>query len=226
MGICGYFNEMDTKVPEEEFIRQIISSFKAREFKIDFLAEQFLSAPIEERMDFYQNFVVETDKALNNYAQFHLDIINKITNCSTLYDNDQFTILKIITFAFPDNQKILFLRKHFNIKTLNSLIEICKIIWNINLILINQICYDLSKSEDNLLTGKIGELIDKVYTDINLSNFQKDIFFQWRNWLIKEDENDLDKSNDFWEVLQTKFDYCFNAVELRHYFFVKYYNED
>lgn len=226
MGICGFFNEMDTKVPEEEFIRQIISSFKGSEYKIDFLAEQFINAPIEERMEFYQNFVIETDKLKNNYVQFHLDIINKITNFSNLFDNDQFTILKIITFAFPDNQKILFLKKYFKIKTLDNLIQICKVIWKINLILINQICFDLSKTEDNLLTNKIGDLIDKVYTDNNLNNFQKDIFFQWRNWLIKEDENDLDNSHDFWEIIQTKYDFCFNALELRHSFFLKYYNED
>ena len=84
MGICGFFNEMDTKVPEEEFIRQIISSFKCREFKIDFLSDQFLNSPIEENInnDSESDWIpkINTGLAVANQSSVPYNIINNGKN--------------------------------------------------------------------------------------------------------------------------------------------------
>lgn len=228
MGICGFFDEMDTKLPEEEFFRAIITSFKSKDFKIDFLADNFNHTQIEDRLLFFQNFLVEFDSTKNPLHQYHLQILNQINNFSDSCDNNQFVILKIIAFSFPDNHKIQFLKNYFQINTVDRLFQISKIIWKINLLLVNQVCFDLFKSEKTDkkdLEKSIQFLIDDVYNETNFEKYCKDILTQWRNWLIKGDENNLSKSNDFWEVMETKYDYCYNALELRHNFFVKYYEE-
>ena len=218
MGLCVSYDEMVVGYKGEDYIRDVLRAFKSRQFPIETLQEQLYSLKEQsDRLTFiYESIVNKYD---NKFQKMNETIINIINNTKQ-FDNDQFTVIKLITVSLKANNKIYFIKDFFKVKNFDTLYSICKIIWKVNLIGFTQSVYD--NIEEKELKKQIKYLVEEVFNETNFSSFISEIEGQWKLLISKSEEYNLENCTDFWYTLSTKYDYCFNAIELRHYFYLKY----
>lgn len=218
MGICITYDEMIVGYKGEDYIRDILRKFKSREFEIETLQKQLYELKEQsDRLTFINEYIINT--ANNPYSSINEAMLNTI-NASNEYDNDQFMIMKLISISLKTNNKILFIKNFFGVKTLISLIDICKIIWKVNLIFFTEIVYE--NSEDEEIKKQIKFLLDQVYNKKHFDSFVEELEGQWKLLISKNEEYNLENCEHFWNTLHEKYDYLFNAIELRHYYYLKF----
>jgi hypothetical protein len=221
MGNCISYDFLLTGNKGEDFIRDIIRNFKIREYFINDLKKELfeIKEPCE-RNSFYQNYLIDENEKSNKYIKFQYALLD-LTNFTDKYDNDEFMILKLFSLAANSNDKIYFLKKNFPVENFEEFISLCKIIWRINLIENNNIILNIIDS-DNPLKKDLEFLIKNIYNENNYKEFIKGIRDQWLMNIDKNEENNLSIVDHFWEDISNKYDFCFNCLELRHYFFLKF----
>ena len=130
-------------------------------------------------------------------------------------------ILKLFTLASNSPEKIYFLKQNFPVENFEEFISLCQIIWRINFIENNQIILKKMNDEDPLKKD-IEFLVNNIYTEENFNKFVQGIRDQWLLNIDKNEENNISIVDHFWQELSTTYDFCFNCIELRHYFFMKF----
>lgn len=218
MGLCVSYDEMVVGYKGEDYIRDVLRAFKSRQFTIESLQNNLYSLKEQsDRLSFiYESIVNKED---NKFQKINEAIINIINNTEQ-FNNDQFTVIKLITISLKTNNKIYFIKNFFKIKNFDMLYSVCKIIWKVNLIGYTQTIYDNIEAKE--IKKQIKYLVDEVFNEINYNSFVNEIEGQWKLLISKSEEYNLENCTNFWYTLSTKFDYCFNAIELRHYFYLKY----
>ena len=140
MGLCVSYDEMVVGYKGEDYIRDVLRAFKSRQFPIETLQEQLYSLKEQsDRLTFIYESIVNKDD--NKFQKLNEAIINIINNTKQ-FDNDQFTVIKLITVSLKTNNKIYFIKDFFKVKNFDTLYSICKIIWKVNLIGFTQAVYD------------------------------------------------------------------------------------
>ena len=205
----------------EDFIREILKNFKIREFIINDIKEGLyaIKEP-SERKSFYQNFLINQNENENKYIKYQFALLD-LSNFNEKYDNDEFMILKLFTLASNSPEKIYFLKQNFPVENFEEFISLCQIIWRINFIENNQIILKKMNDEDPLKKD-IEFLVNNIYTEENFNKFVQGIRDQWLLNIDKNEENNISIVDHFWQELSTTYDFCFNCIELRHYFFMKF----
>ena len=123
--------------------------------------------------------------------------------------------------ASNSSEKIYFLKQNFPVENFEEFISLCQIIWRINLIENNQIILKKMNDEDPLKKD-IEFLVKNIYNEENFNKFVQGIRDQWLLNIDKNEENNISIVDHFWQELSTNYDFCFNCIELRHYFFMKF----
>jgi hypothetical protein len=220
MGCISYDNLLSGN-QAEDFIREILKNFKIREFIINDIKEGLyaIKEP-SERKSFYQNFLINQNENENKYIKYQFALLD-LSNFNEKYDNDEFMILKLFTLASNSSEKIYFLKQNFPVENFEEFISLCQIIWRINLIENNQIILKKMNDEDPLKKD-IEFLVKNIYNEENFNKFVQGIRDQWLLNIDKNEENNISIVDHFWQELSTNYDFCFNCIELRHYFFMKF----
>ena len=220
MGCISYDNLLSGN-QAEDFIREILKNFKIREFIINDIKEGLyaIKEP-SERKSFYQSFLINQNEKENKYIKYQFALLD-LSNFNEKYDNDEFMILKLFTLASNSPEKIYFLKQNFPVENFEEFMSICQIIWRINLIENNQIILKKMNDEDPLKKD-IECLVKNIYTEENFNKFVQGIRDQWLLNIDKNEENNISIVDHFWQELATTYDFCFNCIELRHYFFMKF----
>ncbi len=220
MGCISYDNLLSGN-QAEDFIREILKNFKIREFIINDIKEGLyaIKEP-SERKSFYQNFLINQNEKENKYIKYQFALLD-LSNFNEKYDNDEFMILKLFTLASNSPEKIYFLKQNFPVENFEEFMSLCQIIWRINLIENNQIILKKMNDEDPLKKD-IECLVKNIYTEENFNKFVQGIRDQWLLNIDKNEENNISIVDHFWQELATTYDFCFNCIELRHYFFMKF----
>ena len=220
MGCISYDNLLSGN-QAEDFIREILKNFKIREYIINDIKEGLyaIKEP-SERKSFYQNFLINQNENENKYIKYQFALLD-LSNFNEKYDNDEFMILKLFTLASNSPEKIYFLKQNFPVENFEEFISLCQIIWRINLIENNQIILKKMNEEDPLKKD-IECLVKNIYTEENFNKFVQGIRDQWLLNIDKNEENNISIVDHFWQELSTTYDFCFNCIELRHYFFMKF----
>ena len=220
MGCISYDNLLSGN-QAEDFIREILKNFKIREFIINDIKEGLyaIKEP-SERKSFYQNFLINQNENENKYIKYQFALLD-LSNFNEKYDNDEFMILKLFTLASNSPEKIYFLKQNFPVENFEEFISLCQIIWRINFIENNQIILKKMNDEDPLKKD-IEFLVNNIYTEENFNKFVQGIRDQWLLNIDKNEENNISIVDHFWQELSTTYDFCFNCIELRHYFFMKF----
>ena len=220
MGCISYDNLLSGN-QAEDFIREILKNFKIREYIINDIKEGLyaIKEP-SERKSFYQNFLINQNENENKYIKYQFALLD-LSNFNEKYDNDEFMILKLFTLASNSPEKIYFLKQNFPVENFEEFISLCQIIWRINLIENNQIILKKMNDEDPLKKD-IEFLVNNIYTEENFNKFVQGIRDQWLLNIDKNEENNISIVDHFWQELSTTYDFCFNCIELRHYFFMKF----
>ena len=220
MGCISYDNLLSGN-QAEDFIREILKNFKIREYIINDIKEGLyaIKEP-SERKSFYQNFLINQNENENKYIKYQFALLD-LSNFNEKYDNDEFMILKLFTLASNSPEKIYFLKQNFPVENFEEFISLCQIIWRINLIENNQIILKKMNDEDPLKKD-IEFLVNNSYTEENFNKFVQGIRDQWLLNIDKNEENNISIVDHFWQELSTTYDFCFNCIELRHYFFMKF----
>ena len=220
MGCISYDNLLSGN-QAEDFIREILKNFKIREYIINDIKEGLyaIKEP-SERKSFYQNFLINQNENENKYIKYQFALLD-LSNFNEKYDNDEFMILKLFTLASNSSEKIYFLKQNFPVENFEEFISLCQIIWRINLIENNQIILKKMNDED-ALKKDIEFLVKNIYNEENFNKFVQGIRDQWLLNIDKNEENNISIVDHFWQELSTNYDFCFNCIELRHYFFMKF----
>lgn len=220
MGCISYDNLLSGN-QAEDFIREILKNFKIREYIINDIKEGLyaIKEP-SERKSFYQNFLINQNENENKYIKYQFALLD-LSNFNEKYDNDEFMILKLFTLASNSPEKIYFLKQNFPVENFEEFISLCQIIWRINFIENNQIILKKMNDEDPLKKD-IEFLVNNIYTEENFNKFVQGIRDQWLLNIDKNEENNISIVDHFWQELSTTYDFCFNCIELRHYFFMKF----
>ena len=220
MGCISYDNLLSGN-QAEDFIREILKNFKIREYIINDIKEGLyaIKEP-SERKSFYQNFLINQNENENKYIKYQFALLD-LSNFNEKYDNDEFMILKLFTLASNSPDKIYFLKQNFPVENFEEFISLCQIIWRINFIENNQIILKKMNDEDPLKKD-IEFLVNNIYTEENFNKFVQGIRDQWLLNIDKNEENNISIVDHFWQELSTTYDFCFNCIELRHYFFMKF----
>ena len=220
MGCISYDNLLSGN-QAEDFIREILKNFKIREYIINDIKEGLyaIKEP-SERKSFYQNFLINQNENENKYIKYQFALLD-LSNFNEKYDNDEFMILKLFTLASNSPEKTYFLKQNFPVENFEEFISLCQIIWRINLIENNQIILKKMNDEDPLKKD-IEFLVNNIYTEENFNKFVQGIRDQWLLNIDKNEENNISIVDHFWQELSTTYDFCFNCIELRHYFFMKF----
>jgi hypothetical protein len=220
MGCISYDNLLSGN-QAEDFIREILKNFKIREYIINDIKEGLyaIKEP-SERKSFYQNFLINQNENENKYIKYQFALLD-LSNFYEKYDNDEFMILKLFTLASNSSEKIYFLKQNFPVENFEEFISLCQIIWRINLIENNQIILKKMNDEDPLKKD-IEFLVKNIYNEENFNKFVQGIRDQWLLNIDKNEENNISIVDHFWQELSTNYDFCFNCIELRHYFFMKF----
>jgi hypothetical protein len=220
MGCISYDNLLSGN-QAEDFIREILKNFKIREYIINDIKEGLyaIKEP-SERKSFYQNFLINQNENENKYIKYQFALLD-LSNFNEKYDNDEFMILKLFTLASNSSEKIYFLKQNFPVENFEEFISLCQIIWRINLIENNQIILKKMNDEDPLKKD-IEFLVKNIYNEENFNKFVQGIRDQWLLNIDKNEENNISIVDHFWQELSTNYDFCFNCIELRHYFFMKF----
>ena len=220
MGCISYDNLLSGN-QAEDFIREILKNFKIREYIINDIKEGLyaIKEP-SERKSFYQNFLINQNENENKYIKYQFALLD-LSNFNEKYDNDEFMILKLFTLASNSPEKIYFLKQNFPVENFEEFISLCQIIWRINLIENNQIILKKMNDEDPLKKD-IEFLVKNIYNEENFNKFVQGIRDQWLLNIDKNEENNISIVDHFWQELSTNYDFCFNCIELRHYFFMKF----
>ena len=220
MGCISYDNLLSGN-QAEDFIREILKNFKIREYIINDIKEGLYSIKEpSERKSFYQNFLINQNENENKYIKYQFALLD-LSNFNEKYDNDEFMILKLFTLASNSPEKIYFLKQNFPVENFEEFISLCQIIWRINFIENNQIILKKMNDEDPLKKD-IEFLVNNIYTEENFNKFVQGIRDQWLLNIDKNEENNISIVDHFWQELSTTYDFCFNCIELRHYFFMKF----
>jgi hypothetical protein len=220
MGCISYDNLLSGN-QAEDFIREILKNFKIREFIINDIKEGlYVIKEPSERKSFYQNFLINQNEKENKYIKYQFALLD-LSNFNEKYDNDEFMILKLFTLASNSPEKIYFLKQNFPVENFEEFMSLCQIIWRINLIENNQIILKKMNDEDPLKKD-IECLVKNIYTEENFNKFVQGIRDQWLLNIDKNEENNISIVDHFWQELATTYDFCFNCIELRHYFFMKF----
>jgi hypothetical protein len=220
MGCISYDNLLSGN-QAEDFIREILKNFKIREYIINDIKEGLyaIKEP-SERKSFYQNFLINQNENENKYIKYQFALLD-LSNFNEKFDNDEFMILKLFTLASNSSEKIYFLKQNFPVENFEEFISLCQIIWRINLIENNQIILKKMNDEDPLKKD-IEFLVKNIYNEENFNKFVQGIRDQWLLNIDKNEENNISIVDHFWQELSTNYDFCFNCIELRHYFFMKF----
>jgi hypothetical protein len=220
MGCISYDNLLSGN-QAEDFIREILKNFKIREYIINDIKEGLyaIKEP-SERKSFYQNFLINQNENENKYIKYQFALLD-LSNFNEKFDNDEFMILKLFTLASNSSEKIYFLKQNFPVENFEEFISLCQIIWRINLIENNQIILKKMNDEDPLKKD-IEFLVKNIYNEENFNKFVQGIRDQWLLNIDKNEENNISIVDHFWEEMSSKYDFCFNCLELRHYFFLKF----
>ena len=220
MGCISYDNLLSGN-QAEDFIREILKNFKIREYIINDIKEGLyaIKEP-SERKSFYQNFLINQNENENKYIKYQFALLD-LSNFNEKYDNDEFMILKLFTLASNSSEKIYFLKQNFPVENFEEFISLCQIIWRINFIENNQIILKKMNDEDPLKKD-IEFLVKNIYNEENFNKFVQGIRDQWLLNIDKNEENNISIVDHFWQELSTNYDFCFNCIELRHYFFMKF----
>ena len=216
MGCISYDNLLSGN-QAEDFIREILKNFKIREYIINDIKEGLyaIKEPSEN-----QNFLINQNENENKYIKYQFALLD-LSNFNEKYDNDEFMILKLFTLASNSPEKIYFLKQNFPVENFEEFISLCQIIWRINFIENNQIILKKMNDEDPLKKD-IEFLVNNIYTEENFNKFVQGIRDQWLLNIDKNEENNISIVDHFWQELSTTYDFCFNCIELRHYFFMKF----
>ena len=223
MGFCVSYDELVVTHKGENKIRDILRAFKSKTYPIETIAHVVLEKTEQnERQNVYYEYL------LNNYNNPFYDInesIINIPNNTNVITNEQYMIMKLIPLAQSANNKVLFIKEYFNINSFSRFVEVCDVIWRNVLIRCNDVILDYINDSECKIKEKdsMKEIIYEVFNEDNYKAFYEGIKDQWLLVLNKDSENDLGECNEFWEYLKSKYDFCFNAIELRHFFYLKFY---
>lgn len=225
MGFCVSYDELVVTHKGENTIRDIIRAFKSKTYPIETLANVISEKTDQnERHNIYYEYLLNTYN--NPYYAINESIIN-IPNNTNVMTNEQYMFAKLIPLSQSSNTKVFFVKEYFNINSFQRFIEICDVIWRNVLIRSNEIILEYLNDNDCQIKEKfsMNEIIQDVFNEDNYELFYEEIKNQWLLVLNKDSENDLGNCSDFWEYLKNKYDFCFNVIELRHYFYLKFYGK-
>ena len=223
MGFCVSYDELVVTHKGENAIRDILRAFKSKTYPIETLAQIILANTEQnERQNVYYEYLLNNYH--NPYYAINQSIIN-IPNNTNVVTNEQYMLTKLIPLSQSANTKVLFVKEYFNINTFQRFVELCDVIWRNVLIRYNEVILECISDSNCTIKEKdsMSEIIREVYNEDNYMAFYEGIKDQWLLVLNKDNENDLKECNEFWEYLKDKYDFCFNAIELRHFFYLKFY---
>lgn len=218
MGYCFSYDSLKTNNKSEDYCREILNTFKAREITIESISLNLLSLKEQtDRIDYLKKNIFDSS-ANNTHLKFHEAILN-ISNSTISFDNDQFSILKLLALAYNSENKLFFLKSFFHIETLEKLLLTIKTVILINLLSFNNIIAQIENNDEDM-----SKLIQKVYSQKNIDDFIDMLSNKIKLLISSSEENSIGNNDIFWIEARNILAFCLNCIELRHYFYLKYEN--
>jgi hypothetical protein len=226
---------------QENFVRVILNSLKIKKYSFSDVIfslhnsendEHFLKHCFENRKSEYHPFQEKLNPLREN-----LKNIGVATGDIGIY---------LFSLCSSKESKIKYLTKVFHITDFQKFASFLKIYLEINLIIFNSLIYDVlcKKFQGKLILGEtfiddmfkvnFNKLMSIVYSGYNLKIFYNYILESLKeikenkldekgNYLISESDNFEINEEDL-KKLDKLFPYLYDCIELRHYFFTKYYS--
>lgn len=223
MGYCFSYDSFKTNNKAEDYCREILKAFKARDISIESIHSNLsLLKEQTDRLEYLKKNIFEFSTK-NAYLKHHEAILN-IPNSTIQFDNDQFIILKLITLAYTSDNKLSFLKSILHINQLEKLLLIIKTVIEINLMSYNSIILQIVNDNNNEIKAEMNTLIQNVYLKKNIDEFIEMIENKIKLLISSSEENSIGNKEKFWIEANDVLGFCLNCIELRHYFYLKYEN--